>query len=227
MYIYICIYIYTYTIFIHTSHASHPSQVVRASPGRPNDIAEVHVVGTTSTSITVNWPSHVLSAVGIFGKLRLNTRNMWLVYQEKIFGMFLGFTTDFPNFCVFLESSQSLGNVFEDWGIAKWSVLPSFVVRTCGEVHLAMESRFNTSMSGVGRCANGSHGAMVLGDWQNGETSYEVVWKEYTLICVLYGWVLACWNLGISIGKGQVIKCNTAKMATMSMSTSRLLIDWG
>lgn len=34
-----------------------PSEVVRASPGRPNDIAEVHVVGTTSTSITVNWPS--------------------------------------------------------------------------------------------------------------------------------------------------------------------------
>ncbi|CAJ1339124.1 unnamed protein product [Effrenium voratum] len=36
---------------------SWPSDVVRAPPGAPDAAAEVHVVGTTSTSITVTWPS--------------------------------------------------------------------------------------------------------------------------------------------------------------------------
>ena len=34
-----------------------PSEVVRAPPGCPNNIAEVHVVDTTANSISVNWPS--------------------------------------------------------------------------------------------------------------------------------------------------------------------------
>ena len=44
------------------------------------------------------------------GKLRVNPRNMWLVYQEKIFGMFLGFTKIFPIFVCFWR-------VLKVWGM--------------------------------------------------------------------------------------------------------------
>eukprot|EP00913_Durusdinium_trenchii_P015878 g14922.t1 len=36
---------------------SMPSEVIRAPPGLPNNIAEVHVTGKTTTSISFDWPS--------------------------------------------------------------------------------------------------------------------------------------------------------------------------